>query len=238
MILRALFLAWCDLTRPRIFGVVALGIGLTLVMFVLLQAGAFWAIRLFAPETLTLPWIGAVPLAPALSWSSLILLPLMSIFLMVPVAAGFSGLFAERVSEVVEEIHYPQARGLPVAFWDGLWESLAVMGAVIAVTLITLILTPFLGPLASLLYFAGNGWLLGREFFQMAARRHLHEPQASALRRGLTTQTTLLGVLIAVMLTVPLLNLLGPVMAAAAFTHLFHLSSGQGSGTNPRYRRG
>ena len=226
MILRALFLAWGDLTRPRIFGVVALGVGLTLVMFVLLQAGAFWAIRLFAPETLTLPWIGAVPLAPALSWSSLILLPLMSIFLMVPVAAGFSGLFAERVSEVVEEIHYPQARGLPVAFWDGLWESLAVMGAVIGVTLVTLILTPFLGPLASVLYFAGNGWLLGREFFQMAARRHLHAPQASALRRRHATQATLLGVLIAVMLTVPILNIAGPVMAAAAFTHLFHLSRG------------
>ena len=226
MILRALFLAWGDLLRPRIFGVVALGIGLTILLFVALQAGAFWAIGNFAPETLSLPWIGAVPVAPALSWSSLLLFPLMSIFLMVPVAAGFSGLFAERVSEVIEEIHYPAARGLPVDFWDGLWESLAVMGAVIGVTLVTLILTPFLGPLASVLYFAGNGWLLGREFFQMAARRHLHEPQAGALRRRYGTQATLLGVLIAMMLTVPVLNIAGPVLAAAAFTHLFHLSRG------------
>lgn len=238
MILRALFLAWGDLLRPRIFGVVALGVGLTLLLFVALQAGTFWAVRSLAPETLTLPWIGAVPIAPALSWSSLILFPLMSMFLMVPVAAGFSGLFAERVSDAVEEIHYPQARGLPVDFWDGLWESLAVMGAVIAVTLVTLVLTPFLGPLASVLYFAGNGWLLGREFFQMAARRHLHAPQASALRRGLSTQVTLLGVLIAMMLTVPLLNLLGPVMAAAGFTHLFHLSRAQAPRSSPRYRRG
>ena len=233
MILRALFLAWGDLTRPRIFGVVALGVGLTLVMFVLLQAGAFWAIRLFAPETLTLPWIGAVPLAPALSWSSLILLPLMSIFLMVPVAAGFSGLFAERVSEVVEEIHYPQARGLPVAFWDGLWESLAVMGAVILVTLVTLMLTPLLGPLASVLFYGGNGWLLGREFFQMAARRHLHEPQATELRRSLSVQATALGVLIAALLTVPVLNVVVPVLAAAGFTHLYQISA-----SRPRDRRG
>ena len=226
MILRALFLAWGDLLRPRIFGVVALGVGLTLLLFVMLQAGAFWAIRNFAPETLTLPWLGAVPLAPALSYSSLLLFPVMSIFLMVPVAAGFSGLFAERVSEVVEEIHYPSAKGVPADFWDGLWESLAVMGAVIGVTLITLILTPFLGPLASLLYFAGNGWLLGREFFQMAARRHLHAPQADALRRSLSTRVTLLGVLIAIMLTVPVLNIVGPLLAAVAFTHLFHLSRG------------
>ncbi|WP_288950715.1 EI24 domain-containing protein [uncultured Paracoccus sp.] len=225
MVLRALFLAWSDLMRPRIFGVVLLGVGLTLALFVALQAGTFWAIRTFAPEQISLPWIGAVPLAPALSWSSLLLFPIMSIFLMAPVAAGFSGLFAERVSEAVEETHYPAARGLPVDFWDGLLESLAVMGAVILVTLVTLVLTPFLGPLASVLYYGGNGWLLGREFFQMAARRHLHEPQATALRRSLTPQATALGVLIAALLTVPLLNIVVPVLAAAGFTHLYHLSA-------------
>lgn len=32
------------------------------------------------------------------------------------------GLFAERVSEAVEDIHYPAARGLPVDFWEGLWN--------------------------------------------------------------------------------------------------------------------
>lgn len=225
MVIRALLLAWGDLLRPRIFGVVALGVTLTLVLFVALQAGAFWAIRAFAPETLTLPWIGTVPLAPALSWSSLLLFPLMSIFLMIPVAAGFSGLFAEQVAEAVEETHYPAAKGLPVDFWDGLWESLAVMGAVILVTLATLVLTPFLGPLASVLFYGGNGWLLGREFFQMAARRHLHEPQATALRRGLTAQATTLGVLIAALLTVPVLNVVVPVLAAAGFTHLYHISA-------------
>lgn len=225
MVLRALFLAWSDLMRPRIFGVVLLGVGLTLALFVALQAGTFWAIRIFAPEQISLPWIGAVPLAPALSWNSLLLFPIMSIFLMAPVAAGFSGLFAERVSEAVEETHYPAARGLPVDFWDGLLESLAVMGAVILVTLVTLVLTPFLGPLASVLYYGGNGWLLGREFFQMAARRHLHEPQATALRRRLTPQATALGVLIAALLTVPLLNIVVPVLAAAGFTHLYHLSA-------------
>jgi len=224
MVLRALILAWGDLLRPRIFGVVALGVALTLVLFAVLQAAAFWAIRMLAPDTLALPWIGPLPLAPALSWGSLLLFPLMSVFLMIPVAAGFSGLFAERVSEAVEEAHYPDRKGLPVDFWDGLWESLAVMAAVIAVTLATLVLTPFLGPLAPVLFYGGNGWLLGREFFQMAARRHLHEPQATALRRGRAVQAAVLGVLIALLLTVPVLNLFVPVLAAAGFTHLCHFS--------------
>ncbi|HWL56170.1 MAG TPA: EI24 domain-containing protein [Paracoccus sp. (in: a-proteobacteria)] len=224
MVLTALSRAWGDLFRPRIFGVVLLGVLLTLVLFTVLQAAAFWAIRIFAPETMTLPWIGEVSLAPALSWGSLILFPIMSIFLMAPVTAGFAGLFAERVAEAVEEIHYPGAKGLPVEFMAGLMESLAVMGAVIGVALVSLLLTPFLGPLASVLFYLGNGWLLGREFFQMAARRHLHAPQATALRQSLATRTTLLGVLIALLLTVPFLNVLVPVLAAAGFTHLFHLA--------------
>lgn len=225
MALRALFLAWGDLLRPRIFGIVLLGIALTLVLFALLQAGAFWAIRVLAPDGLTLPWIGSLPVAQALSWGSLLLFPLMSMFLMAPVAAGFAGLFAERVAEVVEDIHYPAAKGLPVDFWGGLGESLAVMGAVILVTLLTLVLTPFLGPLAPILLYGGNGWLLGREFFQMAARRHLHAPQAAALRRSHMGKATTLGVLIALLLTVPVLNIVIPVLAAAGFTHLYHLST-------------
>jgi len=224
MVLTALSRAWGDLFRPRIFGVVLLGVLLTLVLFVVLQAAAFWAIRIFAPETMTLPWIGQISIAPALSWGSLVLFPIMSIFLMAPVTAGFAGLFAERVAEAVEEIHYPDAKGLPVEFMAGLMESLAVMGAVIGVALVSLLLTPFLGPLASVLFYLGNGWLLGREFFQMAARRHLHAPQATALRQSLATRTTLLGVLIALLLTVPFLNVLVPVLAAAGFTHLFHLA--------------
>ena len=118
---------------------------------------------------------------------------------------------------------------------------LAVMGAVIAVTLVTLILTPFLGRWPRSFISAGNGWLLGREFFQMAARRHLREPQASDLRRSLSTRVTLLGVMIAVMLTVPVLNIVGPVMAAAAFTHLSISATAQfrqGPASSPRYPRG
>ncbi|MFT4014258.1 MAG: EI24 domain-containing protein [Paracoccus sp. (in: a-proteobacteria)] len=234
MPIRALVLAWRDLLRPRIFGVVLLGVGLTLLLFVALQALTVWAVQYFAPQTLTLPWIGPVPVNAALSWGSLLLFPVMSIFLMAPVAAGFAGLFAERVADAVEDVHYPAARGLPVDFWDGLLESLAVLGAVLGVTLLTLALTPFLGPLASVLFYLGNGWLLGREFFQMAARRHLHEPQATALRKARMTQATVLGVLIALLLTVPVLNVLVPVLAAAGFTHLFHLVSG----SMPQGRRG
>ena len=224
--LRALLLGWADLLRPRIFGIVLLGIALTILLFVALQAGLFWALRLFGPDSITLPFWGELTLGSALSWGSLALFPVLGFFLMAPVAAAFAGLFSEQVATRVEDIHYPAARGAEPDFWDGLLESLAVMGAVLLVGILSLVLTPFLGPLAPVLFYVANGWLLGREFFQMAARRHLPEPQATALRKARTVTVTALGVLIAFALTIPVVNIGVPVLAVASFTHLYHLLSG------------
>lgn len=221
MVWRALTMAWTDLLRPRILRLLLIGMGLTIALFVVLQAAVFALIRILTPGAFDLPWIGTVDLGNALSWGSLALFPLMSFFLMAPVAAAFSGLFAERVSDQVELIHYPNNRGQEIDIMDGFLESIAVAGAVLGVALLSLIATPFLGPFAPLLFYGANGWLLGREFFQMAARRHLQAPEATVLRRANATRITLTGVAIAVLLTVPLLNIAVPVLAAAVFTHLF-----------------
>ena len=115
--IRALFLAWTDLLRPRIFGVLAKGVGLTILIFIALQAAAFFALRALAPETLSLPFGATLPLATILSWGSLALFPLMGFFLMAPVAAGFSGLYAENVADTVDDIHYPARPGSAMDFY-------------------------------------------------------------------------------------------------------------------------
>ena len=220
--IRALFLAWTDLLRPRIFGVLAKGVGLTILIFIALQAAAFFALRALAPETLALPFGATLPLATILSWGSLALFPLMGFFLMAPVAAGFSGLYAENVADTVEDIHYPARPGSAMDFFESIPGALGILGATLLVGLLTLILTPVLGPLAPLLFYAANGWLLGREFFQMAARRHMDAAPAQAMRQRNAAIVTLTGVAIAFLLTVPILNIAVPVVAAAAFTHLVH----------------
>ena len=221
---RALALGILDLFRPRIFAVVATGVALTLGLFIALQVLAFWALRAWGPESISLPWLGSVPIGEALSWGSLALFPLMSLFLAAPVAASFAGLFSEQVSERVEAAHlYPRARGL--GFLEGLSDSLVVLGAVVLVSIAVLVVTPFVGPLAPVLFYGANGWLLGREFFHMAARRHLPAEGADALRRDRGGAVTALGIGIALLLTVPLLNIVVPVLAAAAYTHLFHIIS-------------
>ena len=221
---QALTLGVLDLFRPRIFAVLATGVALTLGLFLALQALAFWALRAWGPESISLPWLGSVPIGEALSWGSLALFPLMSLFLAAPVAASFAGLFSEQVSERVEAAHlYPRGRGL--GFLEGLSDSLVVLGAILLVSIAVLVVTPFVGPLAPVLFYGANGWLLGREFFHMAARRHLPAEGADALRRDRGGAVTALGIGIALLLTVPLLNIVVPVLAAAAYTHLFHIVS-------------
>lgn len=234
---RALALGWGDLLRPRILGLVLRGIGLTIGLFVALQMVLFWVLRNFASGTLNLPWLGEVPIGSLLGWGSLLVLPVLGFFLMAPVAAAFAGLYGERVASEVEALHYPHRRGVEPDFWDGLWESLAVMGAVLLVGMVTLIASPFLGPLAPVLFYGANGWLLGREFFQMAARRHMGDAGAAALRQRKAGMITLLGIAIAFALTVPFLNMAVPVLAAAAFTHLFQMISGS-TDPSPSHPRG
>lgn len=236
-VLRALTLGWLDLLRPRILRLALLGIGLTILLFVVLQSVVFWAIRSLVSGAVPLPWGGTLDVGSTLSWGSLALFPLMGLFLMAPVAAGFAGLFAEQVADAVEEIHYPRRRGASLDFLDGLLESLAIIAAVLVVAVLTLLLTPVLGPLAPVLLFGANGWLLGREFFQMAARRHMDEPRATALRRANAGRVLLAGVLVAVALVIPVVNIAVPLLAAAAFTHLFHLVSETGD-PDWRYPRG
>lgn len=235
--IRALTLAVGDMLRPRIFGVVLLGIALTLALFVALQYMLFQFIDWWAPSHIHLPLIGQVGVARILSWGSLALFPVMGFFLMAPVAAGFSGLFTDQVARQVEQIHYPTRMGRDLSFWAGLAEAGAVIALVLLISITVLIASAFIGPLAPLLGISANGWLLGREFFQMAAARHMPHQQATALRHRANPQVTLTGVAIAALLTVPIINITVPVLATAAFTHLLHRFLGS-SGPSYPYRRG
>lgn len=218
---RALLLGTLDLARPRVFSVMLMGIGLTLLLFVGLQGVVFWGLSAWGPHSLPIPWLGlTIPLGNALSWGSLALFPVLGLLLGAPVAAAFSGLFTDRVASAVEAAHgYPQ--GHEPDFVNALLDALVMLGATLLVTLLVLLLSPFLGPLAPLFYYGANGWLLGREFLTAAARRHVDADAAAELRRRHAVAATLMGSAVMVLLTVPVLNIAAPVLAAAAATHLF-----------------
>ncbi|MFO1120342.1 MAG: hypothetical protein U1E38_09710 [Rhodospirillales bacterium] len=68
----------------------------------------------------------------------------------------------------------------------------------------------------------GKRYLLGREYFEVVAARRLDPAAARILRRLCHIRTILCGwVPLALLLTIPLVNLLAPLVGTAAMVHLF-----------------
>jgi uncharacterized protein involved in cysteine biosynthesis len=81
------------------------------------------------------------------------------------------------------------------------------------------------------LFYALNGYLLGREYFELVALRHLPAPAAAQLRRRHRVKLFWGGVTIAFLSSLPVVNLLVPVIATAFMVHVFEqLSKGMPKG--------
>jgi CysZ protein len=209
---------------PRFRGTLVRGVGLTLLLLVAIGYGFFWLVGWLVPDTFSIPWIGEVGwLDDAASWGALLLLLVASVFLMVPVASAFTGLFLDDVTDAVEALHYPHLPAAPrLTLAQSLRETLAFLGVIVLGNLVALVVYVAVPPFAPFVFVALNGYLLGREYFDLIARRRLGREGARRLRRRHGLQVWLAGVLMAAPLTVPIVNLLVPVLGAATFTHLFH----------------
>jgi len=218
------FRALGQLGDRRFRSVLWRGIGLTLALLVAVYVLVLNAIRVFVPDQVTLPWIGPVGgIDAVLSWGSIPVILLASVFLMVPVASAFTGFFLEDVAEAVEDRHYPALPALtPVPFLTTVMDSMVFFGVLVLANLLALAIYPFAGPLARVLFWVVNGYLLGREYFTMVAMRRVGRAGARMLRRRHAGEIWLAGTLMAAPLSVPLVNLLIPVLGIATFTHLFH----------------
>ncbi len=220
MIMDAFIKALGQIGDPRFRRVLLIGVGITLALL----AGATWAVQLLLPDSVSLPWYGEIGwLSSLLSGFVLIAMIGFSMFLMVPVASLFTGLFLETVAHAVEAKHYPD---LPpankVGFADTLVDSVKFFGVLIVVNLLALIIYLLSTILAPVIFWIVNGVLLGREYFQLVAMRRLGRKGANALRAKHRPVIWLAGFLMAVPLSIPILNLFIPVLGVAVFTHIFH----------------
>lgn len=207
-----------------------LGLGVLLAAALLLAAYAAFLQLLWwlTPDSIDMPIIGPVTgIETLLGWASLLVMILLSTFLMVPVAAAFTGLFLEDVAMAVEEKHYPRLR-IPLApSWsEQLRRAVNFLGLVITVNtvvlLLVLILLPLFVPLIPLIFWGVNGFLLGLEYFTLVALRWMPPNEVSALWKRNIPTLWAAGMLMAAPLSVPLINLAIPVLGVATFTHIFH----------------
>lgn len=229
IILNAFFAALGQLGDPRFRKVLLLGVGLTLALLVGTTFGFVWLVQVLIGPSVTLPWIGEITwLGDAAGVSSVLLMMVLSVFLMVPVASAFTSMFLDEVAQAVEDRHYPHLPPVPgVPFAEGLRDSLSFLGVLIAANLVALILYVIFAPLAPFIFWALNGFLLGREYFTLAAMRRLGREGARKLRSQHSVTIWMAGILMAVPLSVPLINLLIPIVGAATFTHIYHRLGGR-----------
>lgn len=204
--------------------VLVLGIGLTLALLFGLSVIFITTIGWVIPDSLTLPFIGEIGwVDTAVSWAAVPLMMVLSVFLMVPVASAFTGFFLDEVSQAVEDKHYPQlGEAIQTPWSETIRDTLSFLGVLIAANLAALVLYLFLAPLAPIIFWLLNGFLLGREYFQLVAMRRVGRQQAAVLRKQYGLQIWISGAVMAVPLSIPIVNLLIPVLGAATFTHLFH----------------
>ena len=224
MILQSFFAALGQLPDPRFRSVLWRGIALTVALLLAAYAGVLWIIGWLTAEPISLPFVGEVTwLGDLLSWGSLGVMILMSVFLMVPVASAITSLFLDEVAQAVEDRHYPHLpRVAGVSFSEGLRDSASFLGVLIGANLGAIFLY-LIFPFAAFFIFYGlNGFLLGREYFQLAAMRRIGREGAAELRRQHQSTIWIAGCLMAVPLSFPLINLVVPILGAATFTHLFH----------------
>jgi len=216
--------ALAQLGDRRFRRVLWIGLGLTLALLVAVYAAFLGVIEWLTPEALVLPWVGEVGgLDTLLSVASGVVMLAASVFLMVPVASAFTGLYLEEVADAVEARHYPHLPPAPhLPLWEALVDSVNFFALLVFVNVIALAFYAFAGPLIPVVFWAVNGLLLGREYFMLAAMRRLGRKQAKALLRRNRLRVWVAGTLMAAPLSVPVVNLLVPVLGAATFTHLYH----------------
>jgi CysZ protein len=213
--LRALLRAVADLAAPPLRRIIAASLMLTVLTVAALWAAA--AIVLDHAARFGWQWLDwlidllGMAAAVALTW---LLFP--------AVATMVMGFFLDRIAGVVESLDYPGRRPpRRASVAETIMTTLRLTGIAIILNILALPVY-LLAPGVNFFVFIGlNGYLLGREYFEVVALRRLDPTTARALRARFAGRVFLGGVAITGMFAVPIVNLVAPVIATAFMVHLF-----------------
>jgi uncharacterized protein involved in cysteine biosynthesis len=205
--------AVAQLGDPAIQRLIGLSILLTIAVFAVLAVLAWWLIG----------WLSGLQgwWGEAAQIGGLLATAVIAWFTFPALAAAISAIFSDRVVEAVEARYYP---GRPAPFEVPLWESILDGLKLALLSLVAnLLALPFLifPPLYFVIAYGINGYLLGREYYEMPAFRRLQRRVAKQVYAANRGRFTLGGVLIAILSTVPIVNLIAPILATAFMVHLF-----------------
>jgi CysZ protein len=209
----ALTLAFNDIFSRPFRSVLVRSLIMTILLLAVLWAAVEWLIVHYV--TTPWPWLDSF-----IDITTGVGLLVVLGFLVAPVAALFVGLFLDEVAEVVEREHYPaDFPGRPLPPGRAFITAVKFLCIVLVVNAIALPLV-FLVGFGFVVFLVANAYLLGREYFELAALRRHDKPVVKHMRSRYFGRIFVAGLLIAASMAIPVANLVAPLFATAFMVHL------------------
>ncbi len=220
--------ALSQMVSPPLRAVLWKSIALALALIIVIAVGLDWAIirlvgalsawvqsGLGSPAQLpvnAIAWLLSIAAALGIIAGSVLLMPAVTAFV-----ASF---FGDEIATEVERASYPQdppgvALPLPRAILEG--GKTALLAIVVYLCAIAFLLFAGAG---AVIFFLATAWLLGREYFELAAMRFCPPDEAKALRKRNGATVYMGGLLIAAFVSIPIVNLATPLFAMCLMVHV------------------
>jgi CysZ protein len=225
MLIQAAFKAWAQVFSPALRSVLWKSLALTVALLALIWFGLT---RLLSAWLETHDLSASYPILDSLAFflaGAGLFIALA--YLLPAVSAVVAGYFLDDVAEVVERTDFPaDSRGQPLPLGRALLYGLRFAGLSLLVNLAALALV-FVPVINVGVFFAANAYLLGREYFELAAGRFRSMEEASRMRVEHRGTVMLAGAMLAALVLVPVVNLLTPLFGVALMVHVHKRLAGR-----------
>src|SRR5450756_466528 len=202
--------------------ITVLAIGLQRLLSCFATSGEGWLEAMLGPGFHTplevLAWIVSIAAGLGVVFGA--------VFLMPAITSLVASVFVDEVADHVEREHYPAERpGSTLPLGLAMTEGVKTAALTILVYLIALPFVFFAG-MGFIAFFIATAWLLGREYFELAAMRFRSPAEAKAMRRDNAATIFTAGLIIAAFVSIPIVNLATPLFGMALMVHMHKRLSG------------
>jgi CysZ protein len=213
-VIQAALLALEDALSPPFRAVLLKTIGVSLLVLVVLGA----IVEAVAASLIALPF----QFLDIAAWIVVGIAIIAAVGFLVPLMVALvAGFFVDEIAAITERTHYPtDPEGRPMSIAAALALSVRFTIVVLVVNLLALVLLIVPG-VNVVVWWLVNGYLLGRQYFELAALRFHSPGEVRLLRRLHSGPIFAGGLLISAFLLIPIVNLATPLVATAFMVHLY-----------------
>lgn len=225
MLIQAAMRAFAQITAPPFRAIVWKSLGLTLALLVLMWLALTRVLNWWLSQGAMVADHPMIATIAAFMAGAGLFIGLA--FLIPPVSILVASFFADDIADRIEREDYPaDPPGQPLPLARAVFEAfkLALLALGVNIIALFLLLVPGINVVAFLL---ANTFLLGREYFAIAAGRFLPPQEIKAMREQNRFPVYFAGFMMAVLLSIPIVNLFTPVFGTALFVHVYKALSGR-----------